>query len=426
VSLPELLFKFIKKRKFIDMFFQEYGAIIGLILMPFTYSFAGWFTNFVAIKMTFYPLVFWGIPPYLGWQGIIPRKSKKMAGTAVDIITKRLFKIEEMFDNIDPMRVEKELRPTIEGIINEHIKAIIDTINPIIWTLLPQIAKNEILETAKAQSPVAVRKVVEEIQANVNEIFDVKELVLANLTGKNVKRLVEMFKRVGGNEFRIVELAGLYLGFLLGLIQLGIWSLISGFSWSIWTLPVQGALVGYLTNWIAIKMIFRPLVPTKYGPFTHHGIFIKRQPEVAKEYAAIVANEILTPRQVLEQIFYGKAAEKIFYTIRKVTATEIDKFAGITKPILFFNNNIQLLEKIKQDVVEKMTSPESISDVEDYLHEAMQVESTIAEKMAALPPEEFEVILRTAFEEDEWILIAVGGVLGALVGLGQMFYMMAF
>lgn len=50
----------------------------------------------------------------------------------------------------------------------------------------------------------------------------------------------------------------------------------------------------------------------------------------------------------------------------------------------------------------------------------------MASRMKALPPEEFESILRSAFQEDELLLILIGAVLGALVGLGQAFYMLAF
>ena len=41
-------------------------------------------------------------------------------------------------------------------------------------------------------------------------------------------------------------------------------------------LPV-GAIVGYLTNWIALKLIFEPVEPTRIGPFLLHGMFLQRQ-----------------------------------------------------------------------------------------------------------------------------------------------------
>jgi uncharacterized membrane protein YheB (UPF0754 family) len=47
--------------------------------IPVTSGLIGWITNVIAIQMMFYPVEFIGRPPYLGWQGIIPRKCAKMA-----------------------------------------------------------------------------------------------------------------------------------------------------------------------------------------------------------------------------------------------------------------------------------------------------------------------------------------------------------
>ena len=58
--------------------------IAKLATIPVASAIVGWATNWVALKMTFYPLEFRGIPPWLGWQGIIPSKAGKMAGIFVD------------------------------------------------------------------------------------------------------------------------------------------------------------------------------------------------------------------------------------------------------------------------------------------------------------------------------------------------------
>ena len=53
--------------------------------------------------------------------------------------------------------------------------------------------------------------------------------------------------------------SGTYFGFLLGIVQMLQWAVYP----ASWTLPVGGAVVGYITNWIALKYIFEPLEPTK-------------------------------------------------------------------------------------------------------------------------------------------------------------------
>jgi uncharacterized membrane protein YheB (UPF0754 family) len=51
-----------------------------------------------------------------------------------------------------------------------------------------------------------------------------------------------------------------------------------------------------------------------------------------------------------------------------------------------------------------------------YATDALAVEKTIVDAMLALTPVEFEGVLRPAFQQDEWKLILVGGILGAIVG----------
>ena len=64
--------------------------------------------------------------------------------------------------------------------------------------------------------------------------------------------------------------------------------------------------------------------------------------------------------------------------------------------------------------------------MEKLINRSMNVKATIYNRMKDLPGAHFETLLRSAFQEDEWILIILGAVLGAIVGLGQMFYMIAF
>ncbi|MEL6590985.1 MAG: hypothetical protein AAFQ68_12935, partial [Bacteroidota bacterium] len=48
--------------------FWQYASI------PFVSAIVGWGTNIIALKMTFYPVRFWGVWK-IGWQGIIPSRA---------------------------------------------------------------------------------------------------------------------------------------------------------------------------------------------------------------------------------------------------------------------------------------------------------------------------------------------------------------
>jgi uncharacterized membrane protein YheB (UPF0754 family) len=60
--------------------------------------------------------------------------------------------------------------------------------------------------------------------------------------------------------------------------------------------------------------------------------------------------------------------------------------------------------------------------VTEYFEGALGLELTLRDKMESLPPQDFEQILHPVFQEDEWKLIAVGGLLGVVIGLLQAFF----
>ena len=61
--------------------------------------------------------------------------------------------------------------------------------------------------------------------------------------------------------------------------------------WLPWVLlPVVGAIIGFATNWLAIKMLFHPRKPR----FGVHGLLPRRQADLAKNIGAIVAEELIT------------------------------------------------------------------------------------------------------------------------------------
>ena len=63
--------------------------------------------------------------------------------------------------------------------------------------------------------------------------------------------------------------------------------------------------------------------------------------------------------------------------------------------------------------------PLNIRSIFPYAEKTLDIQKTIGEKMANLPPRQFIDFLRPAFQEDEWKLIAVGAALGGVAGILQ-------
>lgn len=90
---------------------DQKDSIFLYLTIPIVSAFVGWSTNWVALKLVFYPLEFFGFRFLLiknqpiglfGWQGIIPAKCAEMASIAVDLITTKLIDVKEVISRIDP------------------------------------------------------------------------------------------------------------------------------------------------------------------------------------------------------------------------------------------------------------------------------------------------------------------------------------
>ena len=74
----------------------------------------------------------------------------------------------------------------------------------------------------------------------------------------------------------------------------------------------------------------------------------------------------------------------------------------------------------KEITIAEQEMPGLMAVREKYTAEALDVENTMREKMQQLTPDQFERLIRPAFEQDEWILIIVGALLGLGVGIFQL------
>ncbi len=391
-----------------------------ILTIPFIAAFVGWGTNILAIKMTFYPLEFKGIGP-IGWQGIIPSKAPKIAGKAVDLLTTRLLDIETLFAQIDPKQVAVEMTPELKPLSKKIIDSAMKENMPMVWTITPDMAKNAIYDDAAHQFPKVIEEMMRDLKANIKEIFDVREMCVEAF--RNDKELLNLiFLKCGAEEFKFIERSGLYFGFIFGLIQMAIWFFFP--KW--WILPLGGLLVGYATNWLALKLIFRPHHPRGIGRFKLQGMFIKRQKEVSVEYANIISHKILTVEAMFGFILRGGPSDFLMKLTTDNVRKGIDKAAGLNRTFIKMTAGTKKYEEIREKATSKfvMALPGSIHHIFRYTEEAIALEENLREKMSNLSPEDYEATLRPAFQEDELTLILVGAALGAIAGFLQMMLIM--
>jgi len=380
--------------------------------------------------MTFQPLQYFGyfeatFRRYgfsLGWQGIVPANAAKMAGKAVTLMTTKLIRIGDVFDRIDPARINELIAPQLQRSIAAVLREVAPAHLPDLWESLPVIAQEEIALAVGERTPKVIVAVIEALKDQIEECVDLKQHVVDALLADKAL-LNEIFERCGERELRFIERSGYYFGFLLGVVQMGIMLVLQEVlamnPW--WFLPLAGAVCGTVTNWIALMLIFTPIEPVTYCWITMHGLFLRRQAEVSLEFAKITQARTLTAEQLWRHILHGPRRKHFERVITLELTRAVDSELGMLRALLPATIGTREYREIKAHLARAFISelPAVMPLTYAYCDEVMATEELIGTKMAALPYGDFEGLLHPVFEEDEWKLIAVGGLLGMLVGVFQ-------
>ncbi|MTL92728.1 DUF445 family protein, partial [Turicibacter sanguinis] len=184
-------------------------------------------------------------------------------------------------------------------------------------------------------------------------------------------------------------------------------------------LTVVGALIGWITNIFAIKLLFRPIKPIKIPltRFTIVGSIPKRKKEIAKNIGEVVANELISIRELMDEAVTEEDLTQIrFFVKRKIKAVIDEKLNIIPFP---FKGMIQgpLDELIETEVNNGLT--DIIVNIKDMIELRVNIAKIVEDNIMALDLRELErIILQVAKKELKHIEI-LGFILGGVIGLVQ-------
>ena len=412
---------------------------LKLALIPLIAGVIGYGTNWVAVKMLFYPVHFVGfrIPglgvlnSYLprrirqipgvahggvGWQGIIPSRAAKMGSISVDKGIAKLGSPAEFYDQLEPDRIAEHIVATSGDEIWELVERILEREHPSLWANLPPQIKAAVRQRMEAHLPDLVKEITDDIGKNIDHLLDIKLMVIRRIE-ENPALANRIFLEVGQKEMDFIVNSGFIFGFLLGLPQIPLFAALD--AW--WILPIGGVVVGYLTNAIALRVIFEPINPHKIGPFTVQGLFLRRQPEVAGVYSRIIADDIVNLENIGDELMQGRQSDRTKRLIADRLRPAIDRSVGIAKPAVRIAVGTSEYDAIRNalaaEAVGETMAP--LSDPDFNRSQSDAIRRLLEDRMQTMPPEDFSEMLRTAVVEDEWMLIMLGAVLGFGAGVMQ-------
>ncbi|TRW88435.1 DUF445 domain-containing protein [Mycolicibacterium sp. 018/SC-01/001] len=382
--------------------------------MPLIAAFVGWSTKLVAVEMLYRPLEFtgWGI---LGWQGIVPRRAGKVGSTTIHLLTSNLLKPEELLDRFDIDEVLDRLQVPLNEAIEQIIRDLAEEVRPGLWDSLPEAGRRAVRDRIVGQIPQLTQNLMTEIKSDLPRYLDIQFLAVTTLV-RNKKKLVKLMRSVSTDAMAFVRRSGIYFGFGIGLVQMVAWALFQ----NPWIMPAFGFAVGFISDYIALNMLFRPIYPRKYlGLFTFQGLLHAQREKITRDYAKILADDLFAPDILFDALIKGPGSDKLFALVTREIEGAIDRQAGgVAAPIVALAVGTKRYRAMKDRVVALVLErlPSTLSEAQGYAAEVIDLENTIIDKMSRLTNEEYESILRPVFKDDEPLMIAVGAILGGVVG----------
>lgn len=189
----------------------------------------------------------------------------------------------------------------------------------------------------------------------------------------------------------------------------------------IWTLPLIAALTGYITNYIAIKMLFHPRKKVKILFLEVQGIFPKRQKTLAEKLGKIVAEELFSIEDVKTSLQNPDNTEEVTEVLDARLNDFLDNRLAEAMPMLamFMNDELKLKIKTTLEAELQLMLPELIDRFVNKIEQEVDVERTVYEKVVSFSTDKLEEILYSIMSKEFKFIEILGGILGFIIGLIQ-------
>lgn len=186
-------------------------------------------------------------------------------------------------------------------------------------------------------------------------------------------------------------------------------------------LVLIGALIGWITNFIAIKMLFRPYKEVNLIFFKVQGLLPKRKNEIGRSIAEVVNNELVSIKDIISKISPDDIEENISGIVDKILETRLKEEIVKNFPMAAFFLSDSMLEKIKGIIKKSIldNKEEMINVFADYLESKADIKSIIVEKVEAFSLEKIEEIITALAKKELKHIEYIGAVLGGIIGLAQ-------
>lgn len=188
-------------------------------------------------------------------------------------------------------------------------------------------------------------------------------------------------------------------------------------------LPLLGAFIGWFTNVLAIKLIFRPFKPFKLPIFniTIQGLIPKRQMEIAANVSEVIDEKLISINDFIVLFDNSDTKRKLIDYLIPTLKRDFQNRLPVYIPLRAKEAAAKLFEDVlKREIpsaVEKITS-----DFTDKAQYEIDIKKMIETKIKSFDVVKLEKLILELASKEFRLIRVLGAVLGLIVGVAQLLF----
>ncbi len=182
-----------------------------------------------------------------------------------------------------------------------------------------------------------------------------------------------------------------------------------------------GAMIGWITNYVAIKMLFRPYKEINFGSFKIQGLIPKRKHEIAISIADTVQKELISLKDVTSTLDGEELEARMGNMIDKILDEKLEGELTKKFPMLAMFMSEDMLKKIKNMIKTSILENKDtiIEMFSNYLEEKVSFRDIIITNVDGFSLEKLEDITYSLAKKELKHIEVVGAILGGIIGFFQ-------
>ncbi len=189
----------------------------------------------------------------------------------------------------------------------------------------------------------------------------------------------------------------------------------------LWLVPVIGGFIGWITNWLAIKMLFHPRQPIRILFITFHGIFPKNKHRIAERLGNVVQKDLINFNDIKDRLKDPEAlkgfTDEIEIHVENAISERLSK-----NPLLKTLIPEPIVHNVEHTIVMEIEQamPKILDKSIEKIEAKLNIEQIVREKVNNFSDEKLEDMLLAITSKEFKFIEVIGGILGFIIGVIQL------